>query len=101
MKLAAQKALKIDAVSRVEKFHCSTTTAALLKSKIRELKLIQDVPTRWNSAADMLERYLHLQPTIYATLVSNDLNTRESDVSMLSETDTRLAHTIMEGLIPL
>ena len=69
LNLAAQKALKVDTVSRllarvrliVRFFHGSTTAAALLKNKISllglsQLKLIQDVPTRWNSAADMLEQ---------------------------------------------
>ena len=117
LNLAAQKALKIDTVSRllakvrkiVGFFHRSTTAAAILKSKIRllglgdvnkELKLIQDVPTRWNSAADMLERYLYLQPAVYSTLVANELK-REPDVSTLSEADTRLAVSIMECLLPL
>ena len=60
LNLAAQKALKIDTVSRLlEKvrrivgyFHRSTTAAALLKTKInqlglQDLKLRQDVQTRW------------------------------------------------------
>ena len=92
--LTAHKALKITVVSRlllrvrkiISYFHRSTTAAALLKSKIKllglaELKLIQDVPTRWNLAADMLEHYLQLQSAIYATRVSKDLHiSRESDV---------------------
>ena len=113
LNLAAQKALKVDAVTRllarvrkvVGYFHRSTTAAALLKNKIKllglsQLKLIQDVPTRWNSAADMLERYLLLQPAIYATLVGNELN-QQPDVSTLSEADSRLAVSIMECLLPL
>ena len=112
LNLAAQKALKVDTVSRllarvrkiVGYFHRSTTAAALLKNKISllglsQLKLIQDVPTRWNSAADMLERYLQLQPAIFATLVANELN--QPDVSTLSEADSRLAVSIMECLLPL
>ena len=56
--------------------------------------------TRWNSAADILERYLYLQPAMYATLVSNELRV-ESDISTLSETDTRQASNIMKFLLPL
>ena len=67
---------------------------------LSQLKLIQDVPTRWNSAADMLERYLLLQPAIYATLVGNELN-QQPDVSTLSEADSRLAVRTMECLFPL
>jgi len=36
------------------------------------LKLIQDVPTRWNSTYDMFERLLHLKKFIMMTLVELD-----------------------------
>ena len=50
-------------------------------------------------SSEMLERYLLLQPAIYATLVANTLN--HPDVSTLSEADSRLAVSIMWCLIPL
>ena len=84
--LAAQKALGINAVSRllgrirriVSFFHRSSTAAQLLKVKQSSLslpvhKLMIDVSTRWNSAYDMVHRYLEQQPVIAATLLSNDI----------------------------
>lgn len=115
LNLAAQKALKINTVSRILArvrkiagfFHKSTTAAAVLKTKtkllgLKEVKLVCDVQTRWNSAADMLERYLQLQPAIYATLLSRDVNTgKDTEINVLNETDTRLAEDIMQCLAPL
>ncbi|XP_021345367.1 zinc finger BED domain-containing protein 1-like [Mizuhopecten yessoensis] len=114
LNLAAQKALKINSVSRilgrvrrvVSFFHRSTTAAAVLKSKtkllcLKEMKLVQDVSTRWNSAVDMLERYLLLQPAIFAALMCKDIKRNQHEVSTLSCDDLRLAEEIMECLRPL
>lgn len=114
LNLAAQKALKVTTVSRilarvrrvVSFFHRSTTAAALLKVKtqqlgLKNLKLIQDVSTRWNSAADMLARYIELQPAVYAALVDKSVRANASDVSTLSEADIATAEQIMACLLPL
>ncbi|WAR02591.1 ZBED1-like protein [Mya arenaria] len=93
--LAAQRALKINAVYSITQ---NKTEASWGKN----VKHICDVPTRWNSAADMLERYLELQPAIYATLTSNEVNpAKRSEINVLSETDTKSAQVIMKCLTPL
>lgn len=53
----------------------SAITAAILKEKqklllLPEYKLIVGVATRWNSALNMISRYLEQQPAIYAALTS-------------------------------
>ncbi|KAJ4940608.1 hypothetical protein JOQ06_026905 [Pogonophryne albipinna] len=98
LNLAAQRALKITAVARllgrvrriVNFFRRSTTANHMLKEKQRllqlpEHKLMTDVVTRWNSAHDMLERFLEQQPAICAALLSSesDVTTAEEVVSAL------------------
>lgn len=114
LNLAAQKALKVTTVSRilgrvrrvVSFFHRSTTATALLKVKtqqlgLKNLKLIQDVPTRWNSAADMLQRFLELQPAVYASLLDKSVRANAGDISTLSDADITTAEQIMACLLPL
>ena len=49
--------------------------------------LVVDVATRWNSALDMISRYLEQQPAIYAVLTSEELCKKKKDVPTLSERD--------------
>lgn len=50
----------------------------------------------------MLERFLELQPAVYATLVSKDLKSKEKDtIATLSEDDITLAENVMTVLVPL
>ncbi|XP_041361015.1 E3 SUMO-protein ligase ZBED1-like [Gigantopelta aegis] len=114
LNLAAQRGLKVNSVSRilarvrrvVSFFHRSTTAAALLKEKtkqqgLKNVKLLQDVPTRWNSACDMLERFLELQPAFYAALVAKEIRSNVNDISTLSEADITIAEDIVSCLLPL
>ncbi|KAI4786636.1 hypothetical protein KUCAC02_035579 [Chaenocephalus aceratus] len=98
LNLAAQRALKITAVARllgrvrriVNFFRRSTTANHMLKEKRRllhlpEHKLMTDVVTRWNSAHDMLERFLEQQPAICAALLSSEVRKTEKDLCTLTE----------------
>ncbi|XP_056308106.1 zinc finger BED domain-containing protein 4-like [Danio aesculapii] len=100
LNLAAQRALKITAVTRllgrvrriVSFFRRSTTANHMLKEKQRllqlpEHKLMTDVVTRWNSAHDMLERFLEQQLAICATLLSSEVSKTEKDLCTLTESD--------------
>ncbi|KAI4799939.1 hypothetical protein KUCAC02_016477 [Chaenocephalus aceratus] len=83
LNLASQRALKVATLSRLlgrvrriaTFFHRSTTANHYLKEKqkclgLKNHKVITDVATRWNSAYDMVERFLEQQPAICATLLS-------------------------------
>ncbi|XP_033742748.1 zinc finger BED domain-containing protein 1-like [Pecten maximus] len=112
LNLAAQKGLRVKAVSnllaKIRKivgfFHRSTVAAARLQTQATNLnlpnhKLVIDVPTRWNSAFDMLERYLEMQVAVVATLMS--LANKDKDLKFLSDEEISLAEKVMEAMKPL
>ncbi|XP_053376453.1 E3 SUMO-protein ligase ZBED1-like [Mercenaria mercenaria] len=114
LNLAAQKGLKVKGVSAilarvrhiVAFFHRSTTAAALLKVKASNLdlpnhKLIIDVATRWNSAYDMLERYLEMQAAVVAALLSGELAHKDKNMKFLQDDGITLATKVTECLKPL
>lgn len=114
--LAVKKALSINGVSRllgkvrkvVTFFHKSTTAHQALTAKQEMLnlpkhKLIHDVTTRWNTAHDMLARYVEQQPAIYSALTM-DKNLRSHlnmDMAMLTDTEQKMAEQLIEVLKPL
>ena len=76
------------------------TKAGLLQLKAAKLKV--DVCTRWNSAYEMLSRFLYLQDAIVAVIRSKDLSyLKERDVTNLNDEETAAAHELEAFLKPL
>uniref|UniRef100_A0A9J7ZZ58 Zinc finger BED domain-containing protein 1-like n=1 Tax=Cyprinus carpio carpio TaxID=630221 RepID=A0A9J7ZZ58_CYPCA len=116
LNLAAQRALKLLAVSRLlgrvrrisVYFHRSTKAKHLFEENQRvvlkltsPLKVITDVATRWNSAHDMMERFLQLQAAVHATLLSPALNVDESDIVTLSRANLANVEEVVKTLKPV
>ena len=51
----------------------------------RELNLLPDSPTRWNSTVDMLKHLLDLMPAIHATVIDAGANTCVKSLEALVE----------------
>uniref|UniRef100_A0A8C5NDS7 HAT C-terminal dimerisation domain-containing protein n=1 Tax=Gouania willdenowi TaxID=441366 RepID=A0A8C5NDS7_GOUWI len=98
LKLASQHALKVNTVARLldkirrisNYFHRSTIGAQALKRNQSLLgltphKLITDMSVRWNSAYEMVSRFLKQQPAICAVLLKNviDISNAEEIVEAL------------------
>lgn len=84
-------------------FHRSTTATRILKEKQKLLqlkahKLTIDVVTQWNSALEMLERFLEQQPAISATLLSPEVRRNEKDLCSLKEEDITDAEDVVRAL---
>ena len=90
----------------VQYFHKSTTAASALKQKQRMLmpeamqdkKLVQDVPTRWNSAYDMLERLIEQSPAVHATIL--DPAFKLNAKNLYSFDDQELINSMLRFLRP-
>lgn len=96
--LASQKGMGVTDVAAFRQivtfFHRSTTAAARLKDKQEMLqlpphKLIQDVPTRWNSSYDLLERYLEQQAAVFSALTDRSVKRNINDIVTLSDEDVK------------
>lgn len=86
-------------------FHMSPKATELLCETQTQLslpkhKLIQDVPTRWNSSLDMLARFWEQQPAVLNTLLSRKLK-KEEDMARLSEDDMALIQEVVKLMTPL
>ncbi|MEW8548465.1 MAG: hypothetical protein AB2693_33600, partial [Candidatus Thiodiazotropha sp.] len=115
LNLAAQKSLTVKRVSQllakirriVAFFHRSNIASHVLKVKSEALslpqhKLIIDVCTRWNSAFDMLSRFLEMQVAVFATLRSKEVGKEQfTDMRSFSDEEINLAEDIVQLLKPL
>ncbi|XP_045201083.1 E3 SUMO-protein ligase ZBED1-like [Mercenaria mercenaria] len=115
LNLAVQKALKVKSVSQllarvrsiVSFFHRSCVATAVLKSKAQLLglpnhKLKTDVCTRWNSAFEMLNRFLELQAAVVATLTSKEMmHMKDKTLHSISDQNLTLAQEVSVMLKPV
>ncbi|XP_034038593.1 zinc finger BED domain-containing protein 1-like [Thalassophryne amazonica] len=113
LNLASQRALKLPNVARLlgrvrritSFFRRSATASHVLRQKqkllqLPEHKLLTDV-TRWNSAHDMLQRFLEQQPAISAALLSGEIRKTEKEVCTLSESEITSAEEIVDATKPM
>ena len=115
LNLAVQRALRVEGTAAVlgrirrlaSYFHRSTLAAALLKSKAELLQMSSstlkiDVCTRWNSAYDMLARFLELQAAVVAVIRSKEFSgLKEKEISSLNDEEVVAAEELVVFLKPL
>lgn len=96
LNIAVEKALKAKTVSNmlakvrriVAFFHRSAVAANAFKVQadllgIPNKKLKIDVVTRWNSAYEMIDRYLEIQVAVVGALLSKDVKNKDKDLKFL------------------
>ena len=109
LQLAIEDGLKLPQISKslgaarklVGHFsHSALATNCLLSKQtdLPKLKLIQDVPTRWNSSFFMMERLLKLRVPVYS-VIFDDSVTKPSDRCILDIRDS--FWKVMEDVCPI
>ena len=115
LNIEVQKALKVEEVDAVLRrvrrivsfFHRSTHAATLLEQKalllrLSATKLKIDICTRWNSAHDMLSRFLDMQDAVVAVIRSKELRgLREKDVTTLTDAEVLATEDVVKFLKPM
>lgn len=114
LNFAAEKALKVKIVSNmlakvrriVAFFHRSAVAANAFKVQadllgIPNKKLKTDVVTRWNSAYEMIERYLEVQVAVVGALLSKDVKNKDKDLKFLQDDELRVADDFVKCMKPL
>ena len=101
--LATQRGLQVSQINRLsweDKAHSKVfaqehNSYGSFDQSLLELpqhKLINDVPTRWNSSYDMMQRFLEQQTAIEAVLLTKDVKKNAKDVHFLSDLCNRECH---------
>lgn len=85
-------------------FHRSAVAANAFKVQadllgIPNKKLKIDVVTRWNSAYEMIERYLEVQVAV--VLLSKDVKNKDKDLKFLQDEELRVAEDFVKCMKPL
>lgn len=114
LNIAAQKALKVKSVSNmlakvrriVVFFRRSAVAANAFKVQadllgIPNKKFKMDVVTRWNSAYEMIEKYLEVQVAVVGALLSKDVKNKDKDLKFLQDDDRRVAEDFVKCMKPL
>lgn len=115
LNIATQKALKVKTINNmlakvrriVAFFHRSAVAANAFKVQAdllgipnKKLK-IDDVVTRWNSAYEMIERYLEVQVAVVGALLSKDVKNKDKDIKFLQDDELRVAGDFVKCMKPL
>ena len=74
------------------------TNALLCKQGDSKLKLVQDVPTRWNSSYDMMARLLKLRVAVYGVIFDESVTSPNDRVKLDIRDDF---WKVMEDIVPV
>ena len=97
--LATQQGLKISQMDRI--LGRIRHIVSFFKLQLPQHKLINDVPTRWNSPYGTVQRFLEQQAVIDAVPLTKDVKKNAKDVHLLSEDDISAAESVIKVLAPI